>query len=324
MNTRGIVLTITMLCAIDAAGENMVRSTVSIYGGRWQVGSDASTSLYLESGAKANIAYIGHGHTLQTTNLYQYRNPKSFGTVMSSLAQTAPLNSPLPNGCNDATVTGQSYDSSYPAGGSWASAGPLCFYSTITPYQYYDDSSDPDDGKESPIIVDVTGHGYQLTAARDGVRFDIRNDGKPIQIAWTAASSGNAFLAMDRNGNGTIDNGAELFGSRTPLQSGTTAPTGFHALAELDANGDMLIDASDAAWPNLLLWNDRNHDGQSAANELQSVASSTVSGFELDFRRVGREDRWANDFRLISHARFGDERRSYYDVWLVTRDRVTP
>src|SRR5271155_2603465 len=61
-------------------------------------------------------------------------------------------------------------------------------------------------GSNSPIIVDTTGLGFRLTSAEDGVWFDIHADGHPILISWTAAGSGNAFLALDRNHNGRIDN----------------------------------------------------------------------------------------------------------------------
>jgi len=67
----------------------------------------------------------------------------------------------------------------------------------------------------SPIIVDTTGHGFHLTSAEDGVWFDIHADGHPVLISWTATGSGNAFLALDRNHNGRIDDGKELFGNIT-------------------------------------------------------------------------------------------------------------
>ncbi|HEY6349765.1 MAG TPA: hypothetical protein VI636_10170 [Candidatus Angelobacter sp.] len=67
----------------------------------------------------------------------------------------------------------------------------------------------------SPIIIDTSGKGFHLTSAAAGVHFDMSGTGHKTHIAWTEAEWGNAFLALDRNGNGVIDNGTELFGNFT-------------------------------------------------------------------------------------------------------------
>ncbi len=67
----------------------------------------------------------------------------------------------------------------------------------------------------SPIIIDTTGKGFHLTSAAHGVIFDMSGTGHPMQMSWTDPASGNAFLALDRDGNGNIDNGTELFGNFT-------------------------------------------------------------------------------------------------------------
>ncbi|HEY1525201.1 MAG TPA: hypothetical protein VGH51_03095, partial [Candidatus Angelobacter sp.] len=84
----------------------------------------------------------------------------------------------------------------------------------------------------SPIIVDLTGNGFELTDAEHGVTFDITNSGIPVHMAWTA-NANNAFLALDRNGSSTITNGAELFGNFTS-QPVSAHPNGFAALAVYD------------------------------------------------------------------------------------------
>ena len=176
---------------------------------------------------------------------------------------------------------------------------------------------------DTPILFDLGGLGYKLTSADDGVSFNIRDDGVARQIGWTAPNSEVAFLARDRNGNGSIDTGAELFGNATPLASGVSAANGFAALAEMDGNGDAVLDQEDAVWPSLRLWVDRNHDGISSPDELQAVQGSNIRWIGVAFEVVNRRDRWGNTFRFMS--RFGvastgghGGTRLFYDV-LLTR-----
>ena len=71
---------------------------------------------------------------------------------------------------------------------------------------------------ESPIIIDVKDQGFHLTDQADGLHFQVYGD-KKQQVAWTDPKYGDAWLAVDRNGNGTIDNATELFGNETPQPS---------------------------------------------------------------------------------------------------------
>jgi hypothetical protein len=184
-----------------------------------------------------------------------------------------------------------------------------------------DPGSDPDDGRGSPIVLPLGDDIYRLTSISNGVQFDLRDDGHRIRMGWTRLGTDNAFLALDRNGNGRIDSGAELFGNYTRLASGEQATNGFEALAELDADSNGTVDASDAAWQRLLLWTDRNHDGMSTADELQPIAGSTVAGLETDHRRVGRKDQWGNEFRYMAHYRLaGGARATYYDIFFRTAE----
>lgn len=172
----------------------------------------------------------------------------------------------------------------------------------------------------SPIVINFESGGYRLTGADSPVTFDIAATGQPVRIGWTAAGADEAFLALDRNHNGKIDSGAELFGSATPLSDGTRASNGFVALAEFDDNHDRVIDEKDAIWSQLLLWRDLNHDGVSEPNEITPVAGSGLTAISLDYHWTGRRDISVNLFRYesqvtIQAAANQPTPRSVYDIF---------
>jgi hypothetical protein len=158
----------------------------------------------------------------------------------------------------------------------------------------------PDGIDTSPIVIDIDGSGFSLTPSWDGVSFDILADSVQLPLAWTAAASTNSFLTLDRNGNGSIDNGQELFGNLTP-QPATASPNGFVALAEYDkaangGNGDGKIDQRDAIFSSLRLWRDSNHNGQSEPSELRPLAG-VIRALDLNYKESKRVDEWGNTFR---------------------------
>ncbi|HLL74335.1 MAG TPA: hypothetical protein VK421_03650 [Pyrinomonadaceae bacterium] len=169
----------------------------------------------------------------------------------------------------------------------------------------------------SPILVDVAGDGLRLTDAAGGVRFALKAGLAPVQLSWTEAGSDDAWLALDRDGSGTIDSAEELFGNFTP-QPPSDMKHGFLALAEYDklgdgGNGDGLIDSLDAVFPRLRLWQDRNHDGVSQAGELHALPALDVVRLHLDYKESKKTDEHGNQFRY--RAKVGDAKKSKVGRW---------
>jgi hypothetical protein len=143
----------------------------------------------------------------------------------------------------------------------------------------------------SPLVLDLGGDGIEPTSSAAGARFDLLGVGA-IQTSWVKGD--DALLALDRDGNGRIESGLELFGEATP---GGHAD-GFAALGSLDSNGDGVIDARDARFGELRLWNDRNGDGISQPAELVPLGRKVRS---LGLGRVvnpAAVDRFGNDLTL--------------------------
>lgn len=152
----------------------------------------------------------------------------------------------------------------------------------------------------SPVILDLAHNGIHLTSVAGGVLFDLDGDGVPDRVAWTSAGADEAFLWIDKNGNGTVDNGTELFGSAMD-------DNGFEALAQFDqrnqedvtwgGNADGVIDSQDRIWSQLRLWIDANHDGVSQPGEIFTLDQKGVSAIDLGYRWSGRRDGNNNLFR---------------------------
>jgi hypothetical protein len=166
----------------------------------------------------------------------------------------------------------------------------------------------------SPIIIDVDGSGYKLTDAAHGVAFDIFATGHPVQIAWTAAGSTNGFLVLDRNHDGAISKGTELFGDQT-AQAASTHPNGFLALAAFDTNHDGVINARDPVFSQLRLWQDTDHNGIAEPAELHTLPQLGVTALSLHYQSTGRIDRYGNQFRYRAAALGTRSSRWAYDVF---------
>lgn len=139
-----------------------------------------------------------------------------------------------------------------------------------------------------PLIIDLGETGIELRSLEHGVNFDLDNNGFAEKTAWIGTEDG--FLALDRNGNGSIDNGGELFGDQVILKDGSKSESGFEALAELDDNGDGIIDNKDPAFANLRVWIDANHNGKSDSNELKTLNETGIISISLEHSEVSIVD----------------------------------
>lgn len=142
-----------------------------------------------------------------------------------------------------------------------------------------------------PLVVSLDGRAPLLTDTKFG--FDLDNDGKEEAVSFTARGSG--FLAFDRNNDGKINNGGELFGPGTG--------NGFEELAALDGDNNRWIDENDAVFLQLSVWT-RNENGE---DRLISLKDAGIGAISLDYASVsfdyaGRDARL--DGRLRSSGMF--------------------
>jgi len=150
--------------------------------------------------------------------------------------------------------------------------------------------------KVDPLVLDLDGKGIQLTEAGKGAIFDVTADGKLDSTAWVKGNT--ALLTYDRNGNGVIDNGSELFGD----QNG--AADGFEELGKYDTNGDRKITILDPIFKALKLYRDLNGDGKMSKNEFSTLSELGIKALNLNFMRASAD---INGNSLILNGSFERE-----------------
>lgn len=177
----------------------------------------------------------------------------------------------------------------------------------------------------SPLMINLQSNAavFKLTSPADGVCFDIAGRGTAYQVAWTREDSNSGWIALDRNGNGRVDDGTELFGTATRLRTGERATNGFDALREFDANGDGKVDSDDPVYASLRVWLDLNHNGVSEPYELVPFEQLGISALFTDFTEMFRRDRNGNLYKYRGTAAVAGPNgqqleRRVYDVFLAT------
>lgn len=142
-------------------------------------------------------------------------------------------------------------------------------------------------GLNTPLVLSFDGAPVTF---REGATFAFA-PGVPVATDWPTAAT--PWLALDRDGDGAITSGAELFGGDTILPGGARARHGFEALAALDTNHDGRVDAADPAFADLHLWRDADGDGASAPTELTAAAPDLVA-IDLAYTATWRCDARGN------------------------------
>ncbi|KEQ01524.1 Hemolysin-type calcium-binding repeat (2 copies), partial [Snodgrassella alvi SCGC AB-598-J21] len=166
----------------------------------------------------------------------------------------------------------------------------------------------------SPIIIDMNGDGVKTTAQGKHTYFDHDGNGFAENTGWV--DSNDALLVLDRNQNGLIDDGKELFGSNTLLSSGKKAQNGFEALAEFDENRDGVIDAADSVWSRLQLWQDKNQNGLVDEGELLSLSNTQITEIGLKYLKGDKKDENGHEHRETSQVTWADGHQTdATDVW---------
>jgi len=159
-------------------------------------------------------------------------------------------------------------------------------------------------------VVDVSGTKY----------FDLDINGFAEKTFW--AGNGDGLLVMDRNGDGIINDGGELFGDQVTKKDGSIATGGFDALSDLDSNSDGIIDANDEAFEQLKVWADYNGDGEFASDELKTLNELGISAVKLDGADDGSVDENGNIYNRTGTFAWENGENSSISEMLLVRDTM--
>lgn len=223
------------------------------------------------------------------------------GLQYFSEARTVESSGIVPMGCYTSTALFYASDvlvANYPVGRCFSDPSPLPGDGYCVSYNY-DSGSGQYVCNESPIVIN-TGKGQDYKF-RGRVAFDLDADGVAELTRWTEPGSDVAFLAIDRNGDGRITSGAELFGNHT-LPGSKNGFQALRAMANIEF-GYVSADHAGDLFAKLLLWHDVNSNGISDAGEL-TPASTYLEAVGLGYHYSPRQDGAGNEYRYEGWARF--------------------
>lgn len=178
----------------------------------------------------------------------------------------------------------------------------------LLPNEVYEQLKHLADNYQTPLVIDLNGNGIQTLADSFGVSFDFLGRGTQSQTGWVHPDDG--LLVWDKNNDGLINHGDELFGNNSLLSNNTKAKDGFIALSEFDSNMDNVIDKTDSLWHELKIWQDKNSDGISQFNELATLGSMDIKSLELNAKDTNFYDGNGNFHKLTTKVNWNDGKQT--------------
>ncbi|ELD4018237.1 LysM peptidoglycan-binding domain-containing protein, partial [Salmonella enterica] len=143
-----------------------------------------------------------------------------------------------------------------------------------------------------PVVIDLNGDGVKTIGKSAGILFDHDGNLFAENTGWVSPEDG--LLVIDKNHDGKIDSGNELFGSNSVQSDGSIAKTGYEALRGYDENHDGVIDQKDTIWSQLQVWQDRNSNGVVDEGELSSLDKLNIATVRLDYNTLSFTDSEGN------------------------------
>ncbi len=158
----------------------------------------------------------------------------------------------------------------------------------------------------SPLVLDLTGGGINLTPLSDGSPyFDLAGDGFARKTGWIGTGSG--LLCIDSSDSGQITSINQLFGNATT--------NGFTVLKGLDSNNDGVIDSNDADFGQLRVWVDSNSNGVVNPGELFTLSQLGIASISLSYSAASQTIAGNSIDQIGSYTLTDGTTREIADAW---------